>query len=110
MNPPRPKKEVRVVIVLRGRENRAHGEGPQHVGVLEVIYLNANTEVHLINIREKQKRLSLVRREETYRAEAVCGESRTHGFNGGDGESVHLDCALSLPTAIRGNKKFPTEF
>jgi len=60
MNPPRPKKEVRVVIVLRGRENRAHGEGPQHVGVLEVTYLNANTEVHLMNVREKQKRLSLM--------------------------------------------------
>jgi hypothetical protein len=90
MNPPMPKEDVRVVIVLRGRESRSQGEGPQHVGVLEATYLNANTEVHLMNVREKQKGLSLIgiRRKETYRAEAVCGESRTHGFNGGDGETV----------------------
>jgi hypothetical protein len=46
-NPPRPKKAVRVAIVLRIRESRIHGEGPQHVGALEATYLNANTEVHL---------------------------------------------------------------
>src|SRR5919198_798397 len=86
MNPPMPMKEVRVAIVLRGRENRAQGEGPQHVGVLDAIYLNDNTEVHLMNVREKQKRLSL-NDEKTYSARAVCGESRTHGSNGGDGET-----------------------
>jgi hypothetical protein len=61
MNPPMPMKEVRVAIVLRGRGNRAQGEGPQHVGVLDAIYLNANTEVHPMNVREQQKRLSLMK-------------------------------------------------
>jgi hypothetical protein len=42
-----------------------------------------------MNVREKQKRLSLRRRKEAYRAEAVCDESRTHGFNGGDGETAN---------------------
>jgi hypothetical protein len=53
MNPPMPKKEVRVVIVLRGRENRAQGEGPQHVGVLDATYLNVNAEVYPMDVREK---------------------------------------------------------
>jgi hypothetical protein len=29
---------------------------------------------------------------------AVCGESRMHGDNGGDGETQVMLCALSLPT------------
>jgi group II intron reverse transcriptase/maturase len=51
---------VRVAIVLRVRENLIHGEGPQHVGVYEAIYLNVNAEVHPLDVREKQKRLSLM--------------------------------------------------
>jgi hypothetical protein len=31
-------------------------------------------------------------------AVAVCGESRMHGGNGGDGETGHRYRALSLPT------------
>jgi hypothetical protein len=50
-----------------------------------------------MNVREKQKRLSPIGRKETYRAEAVCGESRTHGFNGGDGETVQYGLR-SVPT------------
>jgi RNA-directed DNA polymerase len=37
-----------------------HGEGPQRVGVYDAIYLNANTEVHPVDVREKQSRLSLM--------------------------------------------------
>jgi hypothetical protein len=82
MNPPMPKKEVRVAIVLGGRESRLQGEGPQPVGVLRAIYLNVKTEVHPMDVREKQKRLS-PKDEKTYRAEAVCGESCTHGSGRG---------------------------
>jgi hypothetical protein len=44
----------------------------------------------------------------------VCGESRTHGDNGGDGETglriprsvpTHWLCVLSLPTYVDGHRK-----
>src|SRR5919108_2616859 len=42
-----------------------------------------------------ESHVTWIRRKETYRAEAVCGESRTHGFNGG-GWRNGLNRALSL--------------
>ena len=106
MNPPMTMKDVRVAIVLRAWENRAQGEGPQHVGVSDAIYLNVNAEVHLMNVREKLKRLSQID-EETYSAEAVCGESRTHGFNGGDGETGFEP--RSVPTHCSGRHNHRAE-
>ena len=57
---PMPEKGVSVAIVVGGRENRPQGEGPQPVSVSDATHLNANTEVHPLDVREKQKRLSLM--------------------------------------------------
>jgi RNA-directed DNA polymerase len=51
---------VRVAIVLRARESLVQGKGPQPVDVSNATYLNANTEVHPMDVREKQRRLSLM--------------------------------------------------
>jgi hypothetical protein len=39
-----------------------------------------------------------LRPRKSSQAAAVCGERRTHGHNGGDGETQVMLCALSLPT------------
>ena len=72
---------ISVAIVVRGRESRPHGEGPQlerwvrsHPVGCEGLGILADADGALRPINSSQ-------------AGAVCGESRTHGPNEGDGET-----------------------
>jgi hypothetical protein len=81
-----------VAIVLGARESRVQGEGPQpgrrvrsNPAGCEGLGILADARRALRPIKPSQ-------------AVAVCGESRMHGDNGGDGETQVMLCALSLPT------------
>jgi hypothetical protein len=81
---------VSVAIIVRGRESRPQGEGP-HRERRQV----ANTR----NVKAWESSPMSVEheRQKSSPGVAVCGESRTHGDNGGDGKTQVKLCVLSLP-------------
>jgi len=70
-----------VAIVLGGRESRPQGEGPQ----LERWGRSHPVECEGLGILADVNRAR--RPTNSSQAVAVCGESRTHGDNGGDGKT-----------------------
>jgi hypothetical protein len=84
--PPMRPKGVSVAIVLRGRESRLHGEGPQ----LEREVRSNPAECQGLGILADVSRA--LRPLNASQAAAVCGESRTYGHNGGDGKT-QFGCA-----------------
>jgi len=79
--PPMPGYGVSVAIVVRGRESRPHGEGPQ----LERWVRSNPARCKGLGILADAD--GALRPRKSSQAAAVCGESRMHGHNGGDGKT-----------------------
>ena len=81
---------VSVAIVVRVRESRIQGEGPHRERRQVANTLNAKAWGPSPMSAEHE-------RQKTSHGVAVCDESRTHGDNGGDGETGHK-APRSVPT------------
>jgi hypothetical protein len=89
-------KEVSVAIVLGAWESHVQGEGPHRERRQVDNTLNAKAW-------ESSPMSAEHERQKTSHGVAVCGESRTHGDNGGDGETGR-EAPRSVPTHLHAKR------
>ena len=88
---------VSVALVVRGQESCPQGEGPHRERRLVANTLN-------VKAWESSPRSAEHERQKSSHGVAVCGESRMHGDNGGDGKTQGgcASCPYPLKPRTRG--------
>ena len=95
-NPPMPHAAVSVAIVVRAWESHVQGEGPHR----ERCASSNPAECKGLGILQCQRS---TKSWKSFHGVAVCGESRTHGGNGGDGKTQFGCASCPYPLILQNS-------